>query len=66
MRGYLEAEVIRLAHRLGKKENKSIWEMRKPALVEPAMERLGWTRDQAEAETVAVTHGATSDSATCS
>ena len=51
MRGYLEAEVTRLVHRLGKKKE-SIWEMRKPALVEQAMRRLGWTRDQAEAETV--------------
>ena len=41
MRGYLEAEVIRLTKRLGKKESESIWDMRKPALVEQVVKRLG-------------------------
>ena len=52
VRGYLEAEVIRLTKRLGRKESESIWDMRKPALVEQVIKRLGWSREQAESETV--------------
>ena len=51
VRGYLEAEVQRLQSKLVKKTS-SIWEMRKPALVEAAIKNLGWSRDKAESETV--------------